>query len=407
MSKNIGLFGLGVVGSGYYQITQKIQQFIPKKVVVKDPHKPRALQVAQLAYEADYILEDETIDLILELISDADEAHHIVSNALEKGINVISANKKLIAENLKELLELQQKHGSKLLYEASVAAGIPIIEVLETHYALEPISKISGILNGSSNFILTKIFEEGISYQEALTEAQKLGYVEANPYLDVSGSDAASKLSILSLHAFGAIIHPDNILKLGIEDISHEAVDLAKSHDAVIKLIATATVQEQAIHAFVLPTFLPKTHELAQVAYEYNGIEITSDYQGEQFYKGKGAGSYATGASVLSDVKKLALGKGYAYNKYLQAKNLHHETSSHIDIYLSSSNETIISKLGIQTREFIRNEEGIQLIGKVSLQSLLENQKAIENNAIFIANISQELAHLSIDRLGEKVLVQR
>src|SRR6202012_2768829 len=223
MSKklNIGLFGFGVVGQGLYDIikTKNLNLEI-KKIAIKDPHKTRTLPSHLFTTERDEILNNPEINTIVELINDTEAAFEIVSRALSSGKNVVSASKKMIATYLNELIELQNKYGTSLLYEGAVCGSIPIIRNLEEYYDNELLHSISGIFNGSSNYILSKGFIEGLDYNSALKQAQDLGFAETDPTSDVGGFDAKYKLVIAAAHAYGIVVQPDEVLNIGIQNLS-------------------------------------------------------------------------------------------------------------------------------------------------------------------------------------------
>lgn len=215
MSKKltIGMFGFGVVGQGLYDIikTKKLNLEI-KKFVIKNASKTRSLPAELFSTDANDILNDPEINTVVELIDDADAAFEITKKALSSGKNVVSANKKMIATHLQELTALQQQHGTSLLYEGAVCGSIPIIRNLEEYYDNELLHSVSGIFNGSSNYILSKIFNENQSYDAALKKAQELGFAETDPILDVGGYDPKFKLTIVASHAYGLFVNPDQII---------------------------------------------------------------------------------------------------------------------------------------------------------------------------------------------------
>jgi len=219
MSKKlkIGLFGFGIVGQGLLDIIRGQDLNIEiVKIGIKTPGKKRSLDASLFTTDHSEILDNPEINTIVELIDDADAAYEIVKNALTHGKNVVSANKKMIATHLAELVELQTTYGSSLLYEGAVCGSIPIIRNLEEYYDNELLHGISGIFNGSSNYILSKIFNENLAYELALKQAQDLGFAESNPILDVGGYDPKFKLAIATAHAYGLFINPDKILNVGI-----------------------------------------------------------------------------------------------------------------------------------------------------------------------------------------------
>src|ERR1700759_5588270 len=223
MSKklNIGLFGFGVVGQGLYDIikTKNLNLEI-KKIAIKNPEKKRSLPTELFTTDRDVILNDPEINTIVELINDTEAAYEIVSRALSSGKNVVSASKKMIANYLEELIDLQHKYGTSLLYEGAVCGSIPIIRNLEEYYDNELLHSISGIFNGSSNYILSKGFLEGLDYASALKLAQDLGFAETDPTMDVGGFDAKFKLVIAESHAYGVVVKPEEVFNLGIQSLS-------------------------------------------------------------------------------------------------------------------------------------------------------------------------------------------
>src|SRR5690606_38116245 len=222
MSKKltIGMFGFGEVGQGLYDIikTKNLNLEI-KKFVIKNANKKRSLNEDLFTTDPSIILDDPEINTVVELIDDADAAFGIAKQALSNGKNVVSANKKMIALHLEELTEIQSEFGTSLLYEGAVCGSIPIIRNLEEYYDNELLYAITGIFNGSSNYILSKIFNENKPYEEALTQAQELGFAESDPTLDVGGFDAKYKLAIVASHAYGIYVNPDDILNIGIDKL--------------------------------------------------------------------------------------------------------------------------------------------------------------------------------------------
>ena len=330
---NIGLFGFGVVGKGLYDVlhtTPTLQASI-KKIVIKDPFKKRSIAAENFSTDAPAILNDESINVVVELIDDADAAFDIVKTALQKGKSVVSANKKMIAEHFDELLQLQQENNTALLYEAACCASMPIVRNLEEYYDNDLLKSIRGIINGSTNFILTKILEEQLEFKAALTLAQQLGFAESNPKLDIGGFDAANKLSILLAHSFGVIAKPIDFIFNGIENISLPDAILAKEKKQTIKLVATAKKLENGkLAAFVLPQFVNQNDNLYHVQNEFNALTTESTFADEHFFKGKGAGAFPTASAVLSDIS--ALGYNYKY----EYKKIYHQTDTVLsnDYYL-------------------------------------------------------------------------
>ena len=332
---NIGLFGFGVVGKGLYDVlhnTPTLQASI-KKIVIKNADKKRSIAAENFSINAADILNDENINVVVELIDDADAAFEIVKTALQNGKSVVSANKKMIAEHFEELLKLQQENNTALLYEAACCASMPIVRNLEEYYDNDLLKSIRGIINGSTNFILTKIFEEQLEFKEALTLAQQLGFAESNPKLDIGGFDAANKLSILLAHSFGVIAKPTDFIFNGIESISQSDAIVAEGKNYSIKLVANAKKLESGkLAAFVLPQFVTQADDLFQVRNEFNALTTESTFADEHFFKGKGAGAFPTASAVLSDIS--ALGYNYKY----EYKKIYHQTDTQLsnDYYLKT-----------------------------------------------------------------------
>ena len=355
----IGLFGFGVVGKGLYDVLQSTPalQASIKKICIKNIAKQRAIPQEHFTANAAALLNDESINVIVELIDDADAAFAIVKEALQKGKSVVSANKKMIAAHFEELLHLQHEHNAAFLYEGSCCASIPIIRNLEEYYDNDLLSSVKGIVNGSTNFILTKIFEDGLSFKDALLQAQQLGFAESNPALDIEGHDAANKLSILLAHAFGNIAAPSQFIYNGITAIKQTDADLARQKNLKIKLVASAQkINGNQLAAFVLPQFVDEHDDLANVSNEFNGLVTESSFADKHFFKGKGAGAYPTAAAVLSDIAALRYNYKYEYKKYLQQNKLLLTTDFYLKVFVSADDISKIDKDAFEWIEEWHNE---------------------------------------------------
>jgi homoserine dehydrogenase len=371
----IGLFGFGVVGEGLYKVLKQTPSLNAtiKRIVIKHPDKKRNAPAEFFTQLADEILNDESINVVVELIDDADAAYYIVTTALKKGKAVVSANKKLIAEHLEELIELQQQYQVPFLYEASICASIPVLRNLEEYYDNDLLHSVSGIVNGSTNFILTKIFEEKKEFVEALLQAQQLGFAESNPSLDVLGIDAVNKLTILLVHAYGIITKPNSILQTGIQNIQLSDAKVAAEKDFQIKLVAHASkLKNGKIAAFLLPKFITAESQLFNVANEYNGVVIESGFADKQFFYGKGAGSFPTASAVLSDISALRYDYKYEYKKkYHHAKN---ELSNdyYLKVYVSFDNISNVPKEAFEwIEEYHGGQQRSYLVGVIHASKLL------------------------------------
>ena len=391
MSKKlkIGIFGFGVVGQGLHDIIkgQDLNLEIIK-IAIKNPTKKRSLDAKLFTTDHDEILNNPEINTIVELIDDADAAFNIAKRALSSGKHVVSANKKMIANHLEELVELQAKHGTSLLYEGAVCGSIPIIRNLEEYYDNELLHGISGIFNGSSNYILSKIFNEGLPYEVALQQAQDLGFAETDPILDVGGYDAKFKLAIATAHAYGLFIDPKDILNVGIQNLSEHDIRYAKEKNFKIKLVPTARkISTKQVVTYVLPKFVKSDDFLFNVENEYNGVTVQAAFADKQFFFGKGAGGHPTGAAVLSDIAALRYGYRYEYKKLHQHNGLIHTDNVNIEVYLRYEHEYTVEKLKIENiiERFSRNDYKY-VIGSVSLKSLLANKDLLVHKDVFIAH---------------------
>jgi homoserine dehydrogenase len=390
MSKKlkIGLFGFGVVGQGLHDIIrgQNLNLEVVK-IAIKNPEKKRSLDAHLFTTDHQEILNNPEINTIVELIDDAEAAFKIVKNALSSGKNVVSANKKMIANNLEELVRLQAQYGTSLLYEGAVCGSIPIIRNLEEYYDNELLHGLSGIFNGSSNYILSKIFNEGLDYGTALQQAQDLGFAETDPILDVGGYDPKFKLTIATAHAYGLFINPEKILNVGIQNISDADIQYAKEKNFKIKLVPTARkISTKQIVTFVLPKFVKSDDFLFNVENEYNGVTVQAAFADKQFFFGKGAGGHPTGAAVLSDIAALRYDYRYEYKKYNQQNGLIHTDKVSIEVYIRYVHEYTIEKLQVeQISERFARHDYKYVIGSVSLKSLIANRELLLNKDVFIA----------------------
>jgi len=369
----IGLFGFGVVGEGIYKVlTQKPQlQATIKKVVIKQIDKTRDAPTSLFSVEADDILKDKDIDLVVELIDDAAAAYDIVTAAIKSGKSVVTANKKLIAEHHLELIALSRKHDVSLLYEAAVCGSVPIIRNLEEYFDNDLLSSVKGIVNGSTNFILSKMLHDGQSYVKALDVAQEKGFAESDPSLDVEGVDAAYKLSIIALHAFGKSIFYEDIIRKGITSLDSFDFQYAQEKKWVIKLIAKAVSDGEGglLDLSVLPTFVPERQSLALTENEFNGILVGSTLADEQFFYGKGAGRYPTSSAVLSDISAIKYGYKYEYKKGQVSDTLSYSDTS--KFYISYDRETKFDQaLFEKIDEHFVGENRVYLIGDIYHKNL-------------------------------------
>ena len=384
----IGLFGFGVVGEGLYKVLQETPSLNARirKVCIKNQGKKRNAPANLFTTDRQELLNDDNINVIVEVIDDADAAFSIVTAALKNGKHVVSASKKMIAEHLTDLLQLQLETGRSFLYESAACASIPVIRNLEEYYDNDLLHSIKAIVNGSTNFILTKMFEESLDFKQALILAQQAGFAESDPSLDIKGYDAVNKWTFLLTHAYGIIERPENILFNGIQDIHATDASVARSKRQEIKLVAQSQkLKSGKIAAFVLPQFVKQDDHLAFVKNEYNGVVIESSFADKQFFYGKGAGSFPTASAVLSDIAALRYGYKYEYKKLYQHKP--HELSHDLflRVYISFEDIDRIPKEQFEwIEEWHSSENRKYLIGVISFSALKEHTWWKENGTSLI-----------------------
>jgi len=373
----IGLFGFGVVGKGLYDVlhnTATLQSTI-KKICIKNTDKKRSIGQENFTSDAAELLNDQDINVIVELIDDSKAAFEIVKSALQNGKAVVSANKKMIAENFEELLALQKKHQTPFLYEASCCASMPLIRNLEEYYDNDLLQSLRGIINGSTNFILTKIFQEQLEFDAALQMAQQLGFAESNPKLDIGGYDAANKLSILLAHSFGVIAGIDQFIFNGIENISLLDAEFAKEKRFSIKLVANAQkLKNGKLAAFVLPQFVSHTDDLYHVQNEFNAVTTESAFADKHFFKGKGAGAFPTASAVLSDISALRYNYKYEYKKIYHQTDTTLTNDFYLKVFISVDDLSKINKEHFEWIEDLHN--GLQyswMVGSIHAEKLFNS----------------------------------
>ncbi|EJX17529.1 homoserine dehydrogenase [Staphylococcus sp. OJ82] len=315
---NVALLGLGTVGSGVVKIIEENREQIKetmnkdiniRHILVRDKSRSRPINVSKyhLTEDIDEILKDASIDIVVEVMGGIEPTVDWLKSALSEKKHVITANKDLLAVHLNVLEELAQKNDVALKYEASVAGGIPIVNAINNGLNANNISKFMGILNGTSNFILSKMTQEETSFKDALDEAQRLGFAEADPTDDVEGIDAARKVVITSYLSFNQVINLADVDRHGISDVELSDIKVADELGYKIKLIGKGTYENSQVQASVAPTLINKAHQLASVEDEFNAIYVIGDAVGETMFYGKGAGSLATGSAVVSDLLNVTL----------------------------------------------------------------------------------------------------
>ena len=308
----IGIVGVGTVGESVVKILEQNQDVISaragvaievKKGVVRNVNKKRSVDIP-LTNDVNEVLEDEEIDIVVELMGGVEEAFVVVKKALNKGKAVVTANKALLAYHRYELAKLAKDIAFE--YEASVAGGIPIINALRQGLSANHIESMMGIMNGTCNYMLTKMRDEEVAYEDILKEAQELGYAEADPTFDVGGYDAAHKLLILASIAYGIDAKPEDILIEGIENVTQEDIAFAKEFGYEIKLLGIAKKDGNEVELRVHAALIDKEEMIAKIDGVMNGISVVGDKVGETLYYGPGAGGDATASAVIADIVDIA-----------------------------------------------------------------------------------------------------
>ena len=307
---NVAILGFGVVGSGAAEVLYNNREIIEKKLGTPVSVK-RILDLREfpdspfgnlVTHDFNDILNDKDIQIVAEMMGGSHPAYDFTKACLEAGKSVVTSNKEVVARFGAELLELAEKNGVRYLFEASVGGGIPIIRPMINDLASNEIISVNGILNGTTNYILTQMLENGTAYEDALKDAQKKGYAEANPAADVEGLDAARKIVILAALAFGTLLSPDKIHCEGITKITAEDAETAKALGCSVKLIGHTELVDGKVLAMVSPRMIPAANPLSGVSDVFNGILVDANMLGEAMFYGKGAGKLPTASAVVADI---------------------------------------------------------------------------------------------------------
>jgi homoserine dehydrogenase len=404
----IGLFGFGVVGEGLYRILQQTPSLKAtiKKVCIKHPGKKRNAPEELFTTNKNELLYDPEINVIVEVINETGPAFDIVSTALKNGKDVVSASKKMLAENLPELIGLQKQTGHSLLYEAAACASIPVIRNLEEYYDNDLLHSIRAIVNGSTNFILTKMFEEKLNFRQSLLLAQQLGFAESDPSLDIEGFDAVNKWTLLLVHAYGIVTEPSAIVFNGIQNIQAGDATVAAEKHLEIKLVAQAKkLLNGKVAALVLPQFVKADDHLSFVKNEYNGVVIESGFADKQFFYGKGAGSFPTASAVLSDLSALRYQYQYEYKKLYHHAPLELADDFYIKAYISFDNWQYIPKERFEwIEEWHAENDRKYLVAVLPFRELQKHTWWHENNCSLILAPDAVIEDVDIRKLRKKSL---
>ena len=384
MSKlRIGIIGLGTVGSGVYKTLQEMNDIEIVKIAVKNINKPRSVEVpTSMITDNPYdLVNDPSIDVVVELIGGVNPAWDFISTAIKNGKHIVTANKELLAKKGEELFNLAEEHNRVVLYEAAIAGGIPIIMPIKTILAGNKIRKIHAILNGTTNYILTKMDADGASYEDVLKEAQQLGYAETDPTGDVEGFDAAYKITTLATIAFKKRIKIENVYREGITKVRREDMAKANEFGYKIKLIATATIDENDnADVRVHPMLVSKDSMLAHIDYVKNAIAISGHPIGDIVLSGPGAGEFPTASSVVGDILSIKAEFGKTDYMLPMMRCNHHSTAKPVKIE-DTFNKYYISITAPNAIGVIAKIGTICASKNISLSSILQKGVSSDNTA--------------------------
>ena len=408
----VGLLGLGNIGTGTYKTLEMNRKQIESntglsieitKILEKDVTRKRDITVApeQFTQNPDDIFLDPSIDIVIELLGGIEPASSFMLKALENGKHVVTANKAAVAANFDALLDAAKQNHVMFRYEASVGGGIPILNALTTALAANEFDEILGIVNGTTNYILTQMTEYGLNYEDVLKEAQQKGFAEADPTADVEGIDVANKLSILISLVFGSRVAPNEIPTTGITKISKNDIRLADQFGYKIKLLATARRVANQLECNVQPAFVPKDHPLASVSNEFNAIFVTGNAVDDLMFYGKGAGPLPTGSAVMGDVIEIsrAIAKGAAFDQDTGSKavkTLRYVGEGQNKYYVNLTVKDVPGVLGSISTTF-----GAYGIG---IDSVLQLSKDLnESREVPLVFILHEVTRARLDEALEKI----
>ena len=385
---NIGLFGLGVVGKGLLDVLREsgFSDAGIRRICVKDPLKPRAVPRELLTYDAGDILGDPEINVVVETISDPDAAFEIARESMRRGKHVVTANKKMLAAHLPELLEWRDRCDVSLLYESAACGSIPIVRTIDEHFGSEPVEGISGIFNGTSNYILSRMSLEGLDFETALRQAQASGFAEEDPSSDIDGLDAKYKLILLAAHSHGVVAKPDELLYLGIRHIGKADMDFAKERGMKIKLLPQCTHSDpHRLAMYVMPALVGADSPFYQVEDEYNGVQLQANFSGHQFFRGRGAGAFPTGSALLSDLGALQGGYRYAYRKHRLNGHTSLDASRLLNVYVRMPGRLHSASLPFEqvTHESLLEDGSRRMLGSISLGALHRQSRQMLREGIF------------------------
>jgi len=406
---NIGLIGFGTIGAGVVEIFNKNQDIVSKKcgkpvnlkkVADLDITSDRGVKIDEniLTTDVNDVLENDNIDIVIELVGGYEPAKTFVLKAMENGKHVVSANKALIAKHWEELINTADKNNVRFSFEASVGGGIPVLQPLNECLSANRFEAIYGIMNGTANYILTKMSEEGLKFEDVLKEAQELGYAEADPTFDIEGHDTAQKLIVLTKLGFGEYIPQEKFHVEGITKVTPEDIEFAKNElNYVIKLLGIAKQTDEGLEIRVHPTFIPEDHLLASVNDVFNAIYLIGDFVGPLMLYGQGAGRMATASAVVGDCIDIILNEskkinyGPAISEINKIKNIDDVESKYYISFKAIDRPGILKEI----TEILNNFD-------ISVESITQ-KSSLENETVPIIIVSHKTTEKKVRNAIAKI----
>ncbi len=414
MDINIGIIGMGTVGTGVAEILLRQKKILTsrtglnlrlKRVVDINWEKATGIDLSSVRRSSDAydILEDKDIHIVVETIGGHEPAFSFISKAIKNKKHVVTANKALIASKGKELFELAEDNGVDLMFEASVGGGIPVIKGLREGLVANDIENIYGILNGTCNYILTKMHQEGLDFSDALKAAQERGFAEADPSLDIKGNDTAHKLTILAMLASSSFVELNSIFMEGITEISKLDIDFAKSFGYTIKLLAIYRVLNEGIDLRVHPTLVPSDHLLASVSNELNAIFVKSNFAGDTMFYGPGAGRRPTASAIVSDIVDLGRDMILQNGTRFSSRSIDTKSLARVVTLDNVSNRFYLRLYTYDAPGILAQISGILGEEKVSISSVLQLETHEKENYVPLVILTHKAPEKAMKRAIERI----
>lgn len=351
----LGLFGYGTIGKGVYTLVEGLEKKYNVKVSkVFDLPTKRDILKEKLVTKIEDIINDDEINCVIEVLGGHDVPYEVITKSLNKGKSVITANKEVVSNHLEEFIDLAHKNNCYFCFEASAGGGIPVLRTLIDNIKVNDVNDIFAILNGTTNYILTKMDEDNLSFDDALFLAKKNGFAEANPTADLEGLDIVRKINIISSLAFKGNIKNEDIYHYGITGINKNILDTIKKKGYSLKFVASSSIDEENNATIrVEPTMVPLSHPFSSVKNEFNAVFFTGSTNGDLMFYGKGAGSIPTATAIVSDLVSILENRAYIDYKNINSLNVNKQANNNYEYYIFSPDGTYVSKVGPSDEELL------------------------------------------------------